>query len=246
MFKRLKLAGGSALAFSVLVTLAGLYVQPEAAGAAPLQREVFLHITTRMEPAVATKVTLGNATVQAGRFVKSARETSDPITPFWADDDWVQDLTVYFLNRTNNTIVYAYILFSFSQTTDGQIRYAFPLTLGVVPPSVSFGLDGKPYHQPPGAQRMFWGPHQTMAIHLGDYIDRIRHSVGPSAPPLATLTTLFVDLEPGLFFGDGLQWNGGYRVFDPQTSTWRRMDRDYFPGNINRDWPGAPGWADQQ
>jgi len=245
MLKRLKAVGGSVLAFSVLLILAAQYVKPEAA-AAPMQRQVEVHIANKMEPVVVTRITLGNVTVQSGRFVKPVGAAQDPVTPFPADDDWVQNLTVYLLNRTNQTIVYAHFNFSFPETTDwaSRFRAAFPLTLGRIPESAAFDR-GKPIRQRPESQPILFRPGQTLAIHLGDYIDQIKAHVEP-ARPLAALTTMDVGLA-GFFFENGLQWSGSFRVLDPQSSTWRRIDDpNYFPGDADGRWPGRPGWVDQQ
>jgi hypothetical protein len=34
--------------------------------------------------------------------------------------------------------------------------------------------------------------------------------------------------------------------FDQHDSTWRKMDRNYFPGNPEIRWPGRPGWIEQR
>jgi hypothetical protein len=39
-----------------------------------------------------TEVTLGNVAVQAGHFGRN-----DPVTPFQANDDWIQNLSIYLL-----------------------------------------------------------------------------------------------------------------------------------------------------
>ena len=82
-----------------------------------------------------------------------------------------------------------------------------------------------------------------MPIHLAYYLDRVK--VKRSLPAsLAAQTTISVTVQPGTFFADGMWFNAGYRVFDPKTSTWRRMDDGYFPGHPGRNLPGRPGWVD--
>jgi len=242
MLERLKIAGGSIVAFSALVGLAA-YRGPEAA-AAQMRRQVEFPIVNRMPPVVITKVTLGSVAVQAGRFVRPANTPPDPITPFLADDDWVQNLTVYLLNRTNQTIVYADFTFSFPETTDwaSRFRAGSGLVLGRIPQSAAFGDDGRPIHQPPEAQPILFRPGETMAIHLGDHIDRIKADVEPTRP-LAALTAIEVRLV-GVFFADGLRWGPRYMTLDPRSHTWRTMGPDYFPGDMNRNYPGQPGWGD--
>jgi hypothetical protein len=245
MFKRLKAVGGSGLVFSILVILATRYVKSEAATLLPMQRQVDALVPNKMQPVVVTKITLDDVTVQPGRFIKPVGEVQDPVTPFIADDDWVQRLTIYLLNRTNRTIVQANFNFSFPETTDWAKHYrpVFKLSLGRIPPSVAFEK-GRAIFQKPELQPIQFWPGQTMAIRLGDYIDQIKADIEP-AMPLAALTTLEVGLA-GFFFEDGLRWDGPFKVFDPQSLTWRRVgDPNYFPGDADGRWPGRPGWIGQ-
>lgn len=246
MLKRLRLIGGSGLVLAILVTLAARYVKSEAATLVPMQRQVNAHVPNKMQPVVVTKITLDDVTVQPGRFVKPVGEVQDPVTPFIADDDWVQRLTVYLLNRTNRTIVKAAFTFSFPETSDwaAHIRPVFSLSLGRIPPSVAFEK-GRPIFQKPESQPLQFGPGQTMAIRLGDYIDQIKADIEP-AMPLAALSTLEVGVA-GFFFEGGLRWDGSFRAFDPQSSAWNRVDDpNYFPGDADGRWPGRPGWIGQQ
>jgi hypothetical protein len=246
MFKRLKVAGGSGLAFAVLLSLAALYLKPEAATAAQAERQIQIPPARRNHPVLITKITLGDVVVQSGRVIKAVGVAPDPMTPFQADDDWVQNLTLYLFNRTNQTIVHLTVNFSFPETGDGRtvLRRGYMLNLGRVPPPAAFDRNGKPLRQRPESQPIWFRPGQELAIRLGDYIDQIKTNVQPTMP-LAALTQLNVDLISA-FFADGMQWwPGGFRVPDPQTFTWRRMGADYFPGNMDRKWPGHP-WNDQR
>jgi hypothetical protein len=246
MFKRLKVVGGSALAFSGLVILATEYVKSEAAAPGQMQREVNAHVPDKMQPVVVTKITLGDVTVQPGRFVKPVGEAQDPVAPFTADGDWVQNLTVYLFNRTNQTIVHAVFTFVFPETLDYAAHRGpvYRMQIGRIPPSVAFDK-GRPIQQAPESQPIMFRPGQTMAIHLGDYIDQIKAAIEPTEP-LAGLTKMEVGLV-GFFFEDGLQWSGGFRAFDPKSSTWRRVeDPNFFPGDPDARWPGRPGWTDRQ
>ncbi len=197
-----------------------------------------------MDPVVVTKITLGDTVVQNGRFAKSRAEVPDPTLFFSASDDWVQKLSIHLLNRTDKAIAYQYLVCSFPDTTAGRSRAAFELSLGVVPPFASFNRDGTPFQQRPGAQPISFGPHQTMTIHLGDYIDHIKASVKPGAQ-LAMQTTMNVNVSI-CYFADGMMWGGGYMTFDRQASKWREVDRNSLPLNKDAYWPGRPGWPDPQ
>jgi hypothetical protein len=84
-------------------------------------------------------------------------------------------------------------------------------------------------------------PGHRLGIHLIDYINQIKSIVEPSIP-LSVVTQVSVNCGP-VFFEDGMQWSGGFKVFDRQNLNWRRMDREYFPGDMNGHWPGRPGWG---
>jgi hypothetical protein len=244
MFKRLKVAGACGLPFAVVFSLAAQYVKAQAPGA-QVERQVELPIVDKMAPVVVTKITHGDIVVQLGRFIKPVGTAPDPTTPFLADDDWVQNLTIYLLNRTNDTIVSATFNLIAPETMDRVARSlaGFQLHLGRIPSSFAFE-NGRPVRQPPERQPISFRPGQTLAIHLRDYIDQIKAAVEPTKP-LAALTTMDVRFV-GFFFASGLRWNGAFRALDPQNFTWRRKDPDYFPGDMDARWPGRPGWIDQQ
>ncbi len=134
---------------------------------------------------------------------------------------------------------------SFPETTNYATRFraAFPLALGHVPVSAPGGPDNARLPQRLVSQPIVFRPGQTMMLHLGDYIDTIKARIEP-ARPIAALTTMNVNAA-AVFLADGTQWNTGYRAFDQQSSTWRRMESWYFPGNRNRLWPGQPGWVEE-
>jgi len=245
MSKRVVCLSGAALLLPVVWGLSGGPL--EYAGVpvtAQSQRQVQTDIALRTQPVVITRVTLGGSTVQYGRFVRSAAEAPDPITPFTGDDEWIKGLTVFFLNRTNRTIVRAQFMFSFPETTAGRNRAAFSLTLGRLPDVVSVDKGGKFHPQPPELQPINFGPGQTMPIHLADYIDQIKAAVGPDWH-LESLTQVNVTM-PGFYFSDGTMYAGGYRTFDPQSAAWQRLGADYFPGNMDRYWPGSAAWVDRE
>ncbi len=237
-------AGGSAAVFLALIGLLVRGVEPQSVSAAQLQRQVMVPTVSKMDPVVVKRVTVGNATVQAGRFRKPPGEARDEITPFTADDDWVQNTTVYLLNRTNRAVVYFQVNVSFPETTAGTRRANVPLLFGQLPASEAFTVDGKPARAPAGIPMSF-GPGQVMAIHLADHMDRINARMDRAIPVAAVSSIAVVVASP--FFADGLWYNDGqYWSFDKVTSTWRRINPNYFPGDIDSHWPGRPGWDDAQ
>lgn len=87
---------------------------------------------------------------------------------------------------------------------------------------------------------------KTLAIHLGDYIQEIKARIErPSVLPMAAMTQMGVTVYRPVFFVDGTMWNGAqYLSFDPQTHAWQRKGAHYFPGNLDRYWPGKPRWKE--
>jgi hypothetical protein len=245
MFKWLKAAAGCGLALTVVLGLAFQHARVQAA-TSQMQRRAEPLVATKMSPVVVTKITHGDVRVQSGRFVKPRGALSDPVTPFLADDEWVQNLTVYLLNRTNQLIVYVSINLTFPETTDlvTRFRAGYQVHLGRIPAAAAYE-NGRPVPQPPERQPILFQPGQILAVHLGDYIDEIKADV-ERARPLAGLTTIHVNLSMCYFAGGGLRWNGGYSVFDPQSHAWQPIARGYFPGDPDIRWPGLPGWIDEQ
>jgi hypothetical protein len=239
MFRSLKVVGGIALAFAFLLVPTTQWLKPANSAAVKTERQVQIPIGSKMKPVVITKVTLGDTVVQAGRMA-----TVEPITPFQAGDDWIQNLTIHLYNRTNKTIVFAQVLFGFPETGDGragaagQPPRAFLLQLGrIPPPAPSAG------HQPTDWQPISFLPGQTMAIRLGDYIDRIRFQVEPVLP-VAAVTQLIIQLNI-FYFADGMEYSGNaFKIHDPQNpGKALHADPNYFPGNMNLSWPGRPDWT---
>jgi len=166
------------------------------------------------------------------------------VEPFTADDDWVQNLTVYFLNRSDRMVVQTTLHFSFPDATDRATnsRPLFSLSLGRIPPSVSYDR-GRALPQNSLAEPLVFRPGQTMAVHLGDYIDSIKAAIEPSMP-LAAHTSMNVNIDV-LYFEDGLRWIGSFQTLDPVTHVWRRVTiPNFFPGDPDTYWPGMPRWVE--
>src|ERR1035437_188474 len=216
MQRELKVTVGSAVALSIVLFLAAPRVQP-AAPPARMHRQVRLAAAVATVPIAITKVTRGHATVQPGQFVRSGRSPREEPRLFLAGDDWVQNLTLYLLNRTGRTIVYATIGFVFAESKPVT---GFSVVLGRMPDAVGPMRQGAP-----GTSPILFRPGQTLAVHLSDYTAKIQAEVD-SVFPVAALTK--VEVTPHrCFFEDGLQFNGGYLILDPQTSTWRRQNPNF-------------------
>jgi|WetSurMetagenome_2_1015567.scaffolds.fasta_scaffold71245_2 hypothetical protein len=243
MFRWLKLSVAGALALALLI-LGTHRATPMLASPAQVKRYVKLPIANQYDPVVILGAALGSVTVQAGRFGKP--DTTDPITPFEAGDDWIQRLTLRLFNRTEAVIVAVNIDIVFPETGDGSASHPLrgvPLNLGRIPENAAFDKFGNVFPQPAE-----WSPlsfvRGPMKVDLSDYIRRIR-SGAESAIRLASSTKLEIELT-SCYFSNGMKWaNGSY--FTPDSGypgRWLPMERGYFPGFSDRNWPGSPGWAD--
>jgi hypothetical protein len=240
MFKRLNGVGGSAFAFAAFVCAIGYCVNSESVAAAPGWKVAITGPQPRNAPVVVTKITLGDVLVQKGRFAKARAEAEDPITRFQANDDWVERLSIYLLNRTDKSIVHGFVSFTFPDASGA----GYQLELGNIPAGFAFSKAGKAVVRPVAAPFLL-GPKQVTAIHLRDYIEKIRERVELQAP-LSRVSEMHV-LPGGFDFQDGMRWAGAnYELMDPGTHTWRSLDRNYFPGNMDLYWPGQPGWIDER
>lgn len=203
------------------------------------QRTIEADMQRPIDAVNVTKIMLGKSELQCGLI--ASRTASQPITAFDGGDDWLQNITVYLLNRTNNSIVYAGIVLWFPDTWNGSPQHpilTFPISLGRVPDSVAFsGGTGQPLRQSPNARPIAFGSRQTLAIHLGDYIDRIRASVG-GAIPLAAITKMIIRRET-FYFSDGMKWNmSGFYTYDQASPRrWKALDETHLPSLAS--WPPA-------
>ena len=162
----------------------------------------------------------------------------EPPAAFQAGDDWLKDLTVTLLNRTNKKIVYALIGLGFPQT---QPERAENISLGRIPDNAAFDRQGRPLRQE-GRQPLSLGPGQTLVLNVRDHIGEIEGTLGPALSLPVTKVTIHLI---GCNFEDGMHWNpGSYSVPDPDhPGQWKRMAaRSYCPGDRFANWPpGASG-----
>lgn len=138
---------GSAIAFGLLVVAA---VWPNLGVVAAFAAEKVIEVEPqhRNDAVAITKVTLGSAEVQCGLVLSPAE--IQPVTPIQAGDDWLQNVTIYLLNRTNKTIVEGQIVLVFPETGDGS-----PGTRCGCTTSPSADCQRLP-HTPAGPARPLW------------------------------------------------------------------------------------------
>ncbi len=230
---------GSALLIAFSFAVAALWSIPGTVAAADSLRQVEVPRARKVDPMVVTKVTLGNDLVQGPNYYGGP---AGP-TPFRANDDWIQNLAIHFLNRTDLTIVYANILVGYPETTAGGTKplHVSILNLGRIPDGLTVDKDGKLHEQRPDAKPLFFGPDQTLVVRLGDHMDQI----ASSRLPLSALTQVKIILS-SCYFANGMRFAGNsFSTFDPRNpGHWQSLGLTYFPGDPSRNWPRPPALVD--
>jgi hypothetical protein len=186
-------------------------------------------------PVAITLVSVGNLEVQCGLVHGVA--TPQPVIPFEADEDWLQNATISILNRTNKPIAFVGIGLYFPETGDGKRKpvATHVVSLGRIPQSVAFLANGRPLPQPQTAKPLSFFPGQTTVVPLRDHADAIKHLVGQFMQPSA-VTKVEIRIQ-NVYFDDGMQWDGGggFSVPDAnQPGKRTRLEQGFFPG--------APTW----
>ena len=226
-------------AFPALLAIA-LWSTSGVVSAVAAEKVIQVEGQQRTDPAMITKVTLGSAELQCG-VVVSPREVQ-PVTPFQAGDDWIENLTLYLFNRTDKTITFANIRIGFPEIGDGSSQRPMRsdyITLGRIPPAVAFSAStGQPLRQSARRKAMTFPPGQLLLIDVGTYANSIKGSV--DSMPFASITKITIQVS-SVYFDDGMKWNGEYYAPDPEhPGKFTRLDGNYFPGDMRLNWP--PGY----
>lgn len=200
--------------------------------AAQAARVVDCNVAVNNDALVIQKVTVGDAPVDCYWFPGPSRKYVEPAA-FQAGDDWLQDLSITFYNRTNKTIAYILIGLGFPQT---QPERAVNINLGHIPDIAAFDRQGKPLRQD-GQKPLSLGPGETLVVNVRDYISQINGALESALSVPVTKVTI---QRIGCNFDDGMHWNPGpYSIPDSQhPGQWKRLaTRSYFPGNPLANWP---------
>lgn len=195
---------------------------------------------TRMDAVVITRVTVAGNEVQCG--LRLGPNNRHPVTPFQAGSDWVGEIDIYLLNRTNKSISWIDLALGFPETGNGRTepQRIYHINLGRVPDVDAFSHQtGKRLSIDPRLKSAAFAPGQILIVHLSAYINEVRSYVENDM--LLTQVTK-VDIHRGTFyFDDGMRWQagGGFSVPDPRRPGWfRQMDPGrFFPGHPSRNWP---------
>lgn len=208
-----------------------------ASNASASQRQIEVDGQHRSDAVIVANVTVNNVDIQCGLVASSS--ALQPIVPFEAGDDWLQNTTLYLVNRTNKVIVFGQISLWFPETGSGtalQPMRVYNVTFGRLPAAAAVsGRTGRPLAQLGAAQPLTFAPGQTMSIHLADYISGIQASVDNMLFP--SVTRVIIRRE-SFVFSDGMRWAGEYTIPDAQhPGKWVHMPSNYFPGDMHVNWP---------
>jgi hypothetical protein len=234
-----------AFAFFVCFGVAGWFHGRDASvGAAPRQSEEnrtvdIVNPQMRMDAVIITKITVGDQQIQPG--VSSGPHEDKIGQMFLADDNWLKNMSITLMNRTDKIIVRASIKLYFPDTGDGDPSRpvtSFPITLGQLPEMDLFTSKGE--KRPPETSRkaLLWAPGQTLVIRLADYIDEIQSGVEENIS-FSQVTRVVID-RILFFFADGLRWGTleGFAMPDPNhPGKYTNMGPRYFPGDATQNLP---------
>jgi hypothetical protein len=192
----------------------------------------------KLDAVIITKVTVAGQEVQCG--LRLGPENKQTITPFQAGDDWVSQMDIYLLNRTDKTIVFADVPLGFPDTGNGHTepQVLYGMHFGRKPDAYWHWI-GRPRGIDPKLKSAAFAPGQTFVLHVADYVDAIRARV-EQVTPLFLVTKVDV-LLGNFYFDDGMYWQagGGFYVPDPgRPGKYKQLDPGrFFPGRSSRNWP---------
>jgi len=197
------------------------------------------HIT---DAVLISNVAVAGKTVECGLFIKPP-VVIQPVTPFQAGNDWLEQMTVSLINRTGRTIVSGGIQLNFLDVGDCRSLpcVASFLRFGRMPDIDAFdGRTGKPNRPAHEGPPLDWKPEQTIVVHVSEYMPEIEDDLANHWPVTAITK---VNIYRGVFyFEDGMIWDlGRYSVPDPEhPGKFKKLPEDYFPGQRGHNWP--PGY----
>ena len=191
-----------------------------------------------------SNVAVAGRTIECGLFIKPPL-VIQPFTPFEAGGDWLQQMTISLINRTNKTIVFGSLTLHFLDAGDCSSAAPCPGVhpkFGQIPAIDAYdGRTGLPLRlNRPVRPPLNWGPEQTIVVHVSDHMPEIEASL-ENYMPVSTVTKVNVYFAD-FYFADGMQWNlGRYSIPDLEhPGKFKPLPADYFPGRRGRNWP--PGY----
>lgn len=201
----------------------------------------------KTDPVTYTKVTFQDQEIQPGMSTGPDERQVHSGTPFQADENWLKNLSISLLNRTNKEIVRVELDIVFPDTGDGSPSHpvtVYRLWLGQRPEIVSFTRSGRKLPPEPDKQPLSFSPGQTLVLNLADYADAIQTCVeggcGGIGIPFAQVKRIAIH-RTQFYFADGMCWNlsgYGFPVLDHPGQFTYKPRGSYFPGrDPSQDWP---------
>jgi hypothetical protein len=209
--------------------------------------DVQLGIMTMWDPVWITKVEIGK------QFLLNSHDPNNSPLPgeivrgqnsFIAGDDWLKNMNIYLINRTEMPIAWLSIKLMFPQTENGHTQpiRIYNIQMGRMPDVAAIsGRTGKPF--PPdlsGPKSLGLQPGGRLTIHVSDYMDKINNYL-KTAMPVSALSEVDIQMDVCIF-ENGLRYSGGaFAQPDPQhPGQWIYMPtHQFFPGNIHKYLPNV-------
>lgn len=202
--------------------------------AADADKQVNCNIWTDTDAVLVSDVTVGNSHVQC-YWSPGPSGKYEPPPMFRGGDDWLKDLVITLINRTNKTIVYGLVGLGFPEA---QPERTVNIPFGRIPAIAAFDRTGKPLRQE-GQRPLVLPPGKMLIFKASEYADTLKAALDGSFEPITKVTVHLVSF----YFEDGMHWNqGSYSSPDPvHPGQMKHVNTDYFPGNRYRNRPRMPG-----
>jgi hypothetical protein len=213
-------------------------------GAFAAERQVEVQKQTPDDAIMITKVRLGDSDLRCWiPITPSEQPRYQLVVPFDAGSDWLGNLNIDVLNRTDKTIAQLQIYLAFPETGDGLTRATARLNHYVTRGRIPTQTNLPPHPADLSRAPISLLPGQILHIQVGDEIEVLRESLGkfPKRPiTIDSITNCFIG-RAGVYFDDGMKWLIiGYSVPDPEhPGKFRNLESGFFPGDRMRYWPRA-------
>jgi len=237
MSKLLKQISCKSLALGLLLVVSATVML-----AAQGEKKIDCGVAVSNDAVVITKTTVKERVVEcmAAPGPPNGRGPYQKAPAFLADDDWLENVTIYFFNRTNKTIVWAGILIGFPQTGDGgspaTAQRTYSIELGHRPAIANFNPRTGQQMRNEGVPLAF-GREQTLLVRLSDHIEAIRENIRDRLFVPVTA----IEITPIQFiFDDGMSWSAGGQFTMPDEEhpgKWKHLPFTFFPGDVRANWP---------
>jgi hypothetical protein len=200
----------------------------------------FLRIT---DPVMITNISVDGKPIECRLFIKPPG-VFQAVTPFEAGGNWLSQMILSLINRTDKTIVFGGIDLDFLDTGDCRTQpcVGAQLDFGQRPAIDAYdGRTGQPLKpEHPERPPLNWKRGQTITIRVSDYMPQIEEDLS-NFMSVTAVTKMNVH-RLVFYFDDGMEWSlGRYSVPDPERpGKFNPLPASYFPGKRGHNWP--PGY----